>query len=377
MIQHKTSEQEALRKGSPRLLNNGNETYAALIGELQRARRSIHLEYYIFDDDRIGQAISSLLIRRAKAGVKVRIIYDLFGSWMPARGMLHRLRANGVEVRYFRPLRLCHLGKWLNIRNHRKIAIIDGRIAFLGGINIARRYLEGSSLGRWRDLHLQLDGRAVNDLERLFREDWLLVGGEPYPTSASSAVAPPILRSIESLRIIASREGSSRKEIETILIDLINRARYELLASTPYLIPPHRLREALKAASRRGVRVQLMIPSRVEWRVVGWAAESYFEELLSAGIELYRYENGFLHTKMVLCDRRGCYIGTANLDYRSLRINWEVGALIQDQGFGKRAARTFIKDKGHCHRLHPSEQQKRASQRRLLYRIGRLFAPLF
>lgn len=377
MMQHKTNEQESRRKGCPRLLNNGNETYAALIGELQRARRSIHLEYYIFNDDRIGQAISSLLIRRAKAGVKVRIIYDLFGSWLPARGMLRRLRENGVEVRYFRPLHLCRLGEWLNIRNHRKIAIIDGRIAFLGGINIARRYLEGSSLGRWRDLHLQLEGRVVGDLERLFREDWLLVGGEPYPTSAGSAMAAPIPHRLEPLRIIASREGSSRKEIETALIDLINGAGHELLASTPYLIPPHSLREALKAAVRRGVRVQLMIPSRVEWRVVGWAAESYFEELLAAGIELYRYENGFLHTKMVLCDRRRCYIGTANLDYRSLRINWEVGALIQDRGFGERVARTFIKDKKHCHRLRSSEQQKRASRRRLLYRIGRLFAPLF
>lgn len=377
MIQQKTTKSAPLRKGSTRLLNNGNETYAALIGELQRARRSIHLEYYIFDDDRIGQAISSLLIRRAKAGVKVRIIYDLFGSWLPARGMLRRLRTNGVEVRYFRPLRLCRLGEWINIRDHRKIAIIDGRTAFLGGINIARRYLEGCPLGRWRDLHLQLDGPAVSDLERLFQENWLLVGGEPYPALTDSAEAAQTPRCMEPLRIIASREGSSRKEIETTLIDLINGARHELLASTPYLIPPRNLCEALKAAARHGVKVQVMIPSRVEWRVVGWAAESYFEELLSAGIELYRYENGFLHTKMVLCDRRRCYIGTANLDYRSLRINWEVGALIQDRGFGKRMARTFVRDKVHCDPLSLAAQQKRASRRRLLYRIGGLFARLF
>jgi cardiolipin synthase len=360
-----------------RLLNNGDQTYSALIGALQRARRSIHLEYYIFDDDRIGQTIAEILIRRARGGVRVRIIYDLFGSWLPARGMLRRLRKAGVEVHPFRPLKWNKLWPGINIRNHRKIAIIDQRIAFLGGINIARRYLEGCELGRWRDEHLQLQGEAVEELERLFREDWLMVGGRSYPSSETTDPASPRIPRVRGVQIISSREGKSRRQIEEKLIRLIRSARHELYASTPYLIPPHNLRRALRCAVKRGVRVLLMIPSRVESRAVGWVAESFYEELLRDGVELYRYEKGFLHSKMMVSDRKFTYLGTANLDYRSLRINWEVGALIEDRNFGGDIARIFEEDLFNCSPLLLSNHRKRPWLRRLLNGLARPLAPLF
>ena len=364
------------RESFARLLNNGDQTYSALIGELQRARRCIHLEYYIFDDDRIGRAIAEVLIRRARGGVKVRLIYDLFGSWLPARGMLRRLRRAGVEVHHFRPLKWNGLWQGINIRNHRKIAIIDLEMAFLGGINIARRYLEGSELGRWRDEHLQLQGGAVRELERLFREDWLMVGGKSYPSIESVGPTYPRIPPVRGLRIISSREGESRRQIEESLLRLIRSARHELCASTPYLIPPRSLRTALRYAVKRGVKVRLMIPSRVESRLVGWVAESFYEELLRDGVELYRYENGFLHSKMMLCDRSRTYLGTANLDYRSLRINWEVGALIEGGHFGRHIARTFEQDLLHCHPLRLHDHQKRPLLHRLLGGLVRPLAPL-
>uniref|UniRef100_UPI004056FDDA cardiolipin synthase n=1 Tax=Alistipes sp. TaxID=1872444 RepID=UPI004056FDDA len=368
--------QGAVAKSRVRLLNNGDQTYAALLSALQRAREQIHLEYYIFDDDRIGQAISQVLIRRARHGVKVRVIYDLVGSWMPAWGMLRSLRRAGVEVRYFRPLRLGAIWPGLNIRNHRKIALIDNRIAFLGGINIARRYLEGCELGRWRDEHLQIGGYEVAHLEQLFHKDWLQVGGKEYSSREWSLGSFTPSSEVNELSIISSQEGQSRSEVEGALLRLIRSAQSKIEASTPYLIPPRSLREALRGAIKRGVEVRLMIPARVESRIVGWAMESYYEELLEMGVKLYCYKNGFLHTKMVVSDQKRCYIGTANLDYRSLRINWEVGALIKDRHFSRRITRTFEEDLRECRPLTLEAHRQRGPLHRMMNRLARPLSKL-
>lgn len=356
------------------LLNNGGEMFASLIGALQQARHSIHLEYYIFDDDRIGRSISELLIRRARGGVKVRILYDLLGSWMPAWGMLRKLRRAGVEVRYFRPFELLHPWRSLNVRNHRKVAIIDNRVAYLGGINIARRYLEGNELGMWRDEHLRIEGPAVEELQRLFLRDWMRVGGSHFPIAATPpASKEPSSKRGSSLRILYSQEGRTRRAIEEELMQAIRRAKGELLLTTPYYIPTPPLRRALIEALRRGVRVELMVPSRADLRIAARAAERYYGELLEHGAKIWLYENGFLHTKMLLADRRFALLGTANLDFRSLRTNWEVVAWIDDSRFGEELHKTFRRDGRRCSEL----TRERWFQASHLDRLKRATANLF
>lgn len=354
------------------LLNDAGEMYAALIAALHRAHHTIDLEYYIFDDDRIGRTISELLIRRAHHGVRVRVIYDLLGSWMPAWGMLRKLRKAGVEVRYFRPLKGFRLLRWINIRNHRKIAIVDGCVAFLGGINIARRYLEGTELGHWRDEHLKIEGGAASDLRELFQRDWRTIGGEASDQRRSPST-PHRLKGERTL-IAWSEEGSSRGVMEQSLVELIRGARNEILLSTPYYIPTPPLREALTEALKRGVRVELMTPARADLRIATWAAESYYQELLALGGRIFRYKTGFLHTKMVLIDRRLSSIGTANLDYRSLRTNWEVAAFIDDESFGEKIAQTFSRDRNNCSNLNPEVWRGRFVLLRLRSRLARLFS---
>lgn len=353
------------------LLNDGSEMFAALIAELHRARHSILMEYYAFDDDRIGRAISEVLMRKARAGVQVLLIYDLLGSWMPPHGVLRRLKRAGVKVRPFRSFSLCHPIDSLNIRNHRKVTLIDCRVAFVGGINIARRYLDGNELGRWRDEHLRLEGEVVAELYDLFRRDWLHVGGlwprEVQPTRHVTTEQPL------SVQLIRSQTGATRRFIEQAIIALLEGAEHEVLLSTPYFVPPHTLLDAMCRAARRGVRVRLMIPARGDLRMVAWASERPLLRFLRAGGEVLQYEGGFLHTKMVAADGRVAMLGTANLDYRSLRTNWEVTALISDEKFALRVSESFCRDEEHCSPLSVEELRRAPWYQKIRTQWARIF----
>lgn len=354
------------------LLNDGGETFSALISALHRARRTIHLEYYIFDDDRIGCAIAEVLLRKTRAGVSVRLLYDAVGSPMLSRGMLRRLREGGVDVRAFGPWRFPWLRPSLNVRNHRKIAVVDGRTAFIGGLNIARRYLDGNELGRWRDQHLRIEGRAVADLQRLFAADWVYAGGGEFDVAAT--LAPVDGARGVKVHIGWSQTGPTRRTLHDAFVAAVMQARREVRISTPYFIPPCTLRHVLCIASAGGVRVRLMIPARADSRVAALACESYFGELLGAGVEIYLYDNGFLHSKSLIVDESMASVGTANLDNRSLFINWEVAAFVHDGRFARFAAETFDSDLEHCRRLTAAEYAARPLWRRAAASCARLLA---
>ncbi len=359
-------------KNSVRLLQDAGKTYSALIYELQHAKESIHLLYYIFDDDRLGQSISKILIRKAHAGIKVRIIYDRFGSLMPRKGVVKRLLKEGVEICAFRPLIFSFIIFKLTERNHRKLAIIDSRIAFIGGVNIAKRYLDGSELGPWRDMHLRIEGRVVDDLQSLFLSDWYVVKGERVRP------VPPHKPHIGSIRmqILYSESGKSRHTLYSAILALFGSARQQILISTPYFTPPEPHLKSLCRAASMGIRVKLMLPARSDMRITAAAAESYFEELLNSGVEILLYNKGFLHTKMVVIDNHYAYIGSANLDYRSLLNNWEVGTIIYDRGFCRRAANTFSRDSLRCSRLTLEELKSRPILRRAAVGLARLLSPM-
>ena len=314
-------------RNSVSLLHNGSNAFTALIAALQHAVRSIHMEYYIIRDDRIGHTIAEILIRKARAGLEVRVIYDAVGSWRLSRKTLRRMHDAGVETAAFEPVRFPWFTTRVSRRNHRKIVVTDGRIAFLGGINIAKYYLDGDYMGKWRDEHLRIEGDAVKDLQRLFIADWARVRGEYL--DSRRYIAPHGIRRRLPIQLAWAEEGPSRLTIADAFASAIVRAHRTVRISSPYFLPPAMLLDALRLAARGGVRVQVMIPSCSDSPFTDLISDSYIGDLLDAGVELYRYDNGFLHAKLLIVDEDTASVGTANMDYRSLFLHFECGVLLQ------------------------------------------------
>lgn len=325
-----------------RLLHNGNNAFTALIAALQHATRSIHLEYYIFRDDRVGRTIAAILARKARAGLEVRVIYDAVGSWSLRRGLLRRLREAGVETAAFEPLRFPWFTTRATRRNHRKIAITDGKTAFLGGINIAKYYLDGDYTGKWRDEHLRIEGDAVADLQRLFLDDWRHARGERL--DPDRYIAPHDIRRRLPIQVAWSGADASRHTIADAFAAAIVRARRRVRICTPYPLPPALILDAMRLATRSGVRIEMLIPAQSDSAIADLVSDSYVDDLLDAGVELYRYRRGFLHAKIVIVDDALASVGTANLDYRSLVDNFEVTAFIRDRRTVRELTAAFDED---------------------------------
>jgi len=363
------------RRNRVEQLHDGGEAFGALIAALQGARRHIHLSYYIFADDRIGRAIGDILIRKARAGVEVRLLYDAVGSWKLPERFVRRLRRAGIEVAAYAPLRFPWFTPRANRRNHSKIAVIDGRVGFVGGINIAERYLDGNALGRWRDEHLRIEGEAVEDLQRLFAADWTLCGGAPL-REGRYAAPPADDLPLSPLQIAWTREDRSRTTLADLFAQLIDEASHTLRLSSPYFLPPPALYEALLRAVRRGCRVVVMLPARSDVWLARRATDAYLGELLDAGVEIFRFRGGFLHAKRLIADERVASVGTANFDYRSLEYNTEATALLLDPETVSQAIRRFDADLASCTPIDPEAWRRRSVRYRLGDRIARLFAPL-
>ena len=244
------------RHNSVELLHNGNNAFTALIASLQRAVRSIHMEYYIIRDDRIGRTIAEILIRKARAGLEVRVIYDAVGSWRLSRTMLRRMHEAGVETAAFEPVRFPWFTTRVTRRNHRKIVVTDGKVAYLGGINIAKYYLDGDYMGKWRDEHLRIEGDAVKDLQRLFIADWARVTDECL--DLRRYVAPHGIRQRLPIQLAWSEEGPSRLTIAEAFAAAVVRARQRVRICSPYFLPPTLILDALRLAARGGIRVEVL-----------------------------------------------------------------------------------------------------------------------
>ncbi len=355
------------------LLHNGNNAFTSLIAALQRARQSIHMEYYIFRNDRIGQTIAEILIRKARAGVEVRIIYDAIGSWALSRSMLRRMHQAGICTAAWEPVRFPWFTTRVTRRNHRKIVIADGRIAYLGGINIAKYYLDGDYMGKWRDEHLRIEGDVVADLQRLFIADWAHACGElldPRHYTVQHTIRQPL-----QLQLAWSEEGVSRMTIAEAFAVAIVRARRWVRISSPYVLPPPLILDAMRMAARGGVRVEVMIPTCSDSPFTDLISDSYVDDLLDAGVELYRYDNGFLHAKLLLVDDSLASVGTANLDYRSLRDNLEVTTFIRDRRVVGQLIANYDRDLVSCRRL-TRDNWRPCLWRRTLGEVLRLVSPL-
>jgi len=362
-----------------RLLINGEGKFPEVIKALENARHHIHLEYYIYDDDAIGNAIKDLLIRKAREGVQVRLIYDDFGSSSIRKKLVKVLRDGGVEAYPFNRVRLLYFANRINYRNHRKIIIIDGDYGFVGGINIADRYINNpgdSGKLYWRDTHIRIDGPGIMFLQHLFLCDWNFCSGQQMQPDRPYFHATPLKDSNISVQIAASGPDSPASTIKLSFLKAINLARNEILLSTPYLIPGGSIMDALKVASLGGVNVKILVPGICDSKLVDAAAWSNYGELLKSGVEIYTYNKGFIHSKSMLIDGGISILGTANMDHRSFDLNFEVNAVVYSSDFGEQLRKSFHSDLRFASKLSYDEWIARPIFVRLLERTARLFSPL-
>ncbi|MBB1061957.1 cardiolipin synthase [Marilutibacter spongiae] len=355
------------------LLIDGGAKYASLLEAVAQAREHIHLEYYIFQPDHIGTALRDALIERARAGVKVRLLIDAVGSGKCRHAFIAPLLAAGAEMAWFHPMKLRFFWKrpWLNLRSHRKIVVIDSRVAFTGGINITDEEDERRREDAYRDLHVRLEGNVVLELQLVFIEDWAYATGEP-PLSLSH---PNRVVGAVPAQVIPSGPDSPWEAIHRLNVSAIQDARKRVWLVTPYFVPGEAARMALTSAALGGLDVRLLVPKRSDSLLVTYAARSYFDELLQAGVRIYEYGPRMLHTKALLCDEDLVLLGSANFDNRSFRLNFEVSVLFRDEALCGQMAALI---EGECATAVPVQAERnRALWRvRLPEALARLVSPL-
>jgi cardiolipin synthase len=361
-----------------KLLLNGEEKFPAVIEALKGARHHIHMEYYIFEDEVIGNQVAEILMQKAREGVQVRVIYDDFGSRSIRKKMVPALREAGVQAYPFFKVYFILLANRVNYRNHRKIIIVDGCIGFTGGINISDRYINGGHntwQRYWRDTHVMISGPGVYFLQYLFICDWNFCADEQLPITEDYFCTTPG-KGKAMVQIAASGPDSDTPTIMFSLLQAIALAENEILITTPYFIPGENILDALNVAAISGVKVKILVPGKGDSAFVDAAARSYYAELLDSGVEVYLYKKGFVHAKTLVSDGQLSIIGTANMDHRSFELNFEVNSMIYDEAISQQLRNAFYNDLKYAERIDPERWNNRKIYRQLPERIARLVSPL-
>ncbi|WP_066317405.1 cardiolipin synthase [Bacillus sp. FJAT-29814] len=359
-----------------KVLTNGEETFRHIIEELNRARHHIHMEYYIVRHDQIGEEIKNVLIEKAGQGVKVRFMYDAVGSWQLSKAYINDLKNAGIETVCFGPVKLPFLNNKFNFRNHRKIIVIDGNIGFVGGLNIGDEYLgRNKDIGFWRDTHLLLRGEAVRTLQLIFLQDWYYMTNHSFLTA--EYLSPQLDdKSHGGVQLIAGGPDNEWSVIKDIFFSMIGSARKSVWIASPYFIPDEDIFSAIKVAALSGIDVRLLVPNRPDKRIVFHASRSYFPELLEAGVKVYEYERGFMHSKIVIVDGELASIGTSNMDMRSFHLNFEVNAFLFKTKSTQKLVAEFLNDLDYSKQLELKTFGQRHIGLRLLESTARLLSPL-
>ncbi len=356
------------------ILSDGKTTFDAMFNAIQNAKNHIHIEFFIFGNDKISNQLRELLIEKASAGVRVRMIYDYWGSFFLSRWYLQSLREAGVYLRPFLPLRL-RLGRSkINYRNHRKILIVDGEVGFTGGLNVADRYIFGNALGMWRDTFVRFEGSVVHGLQQLFLMDWYFVERKlitdpkyyPIPQKFDSNLA----------QIVISGPDTQWESIMQGISSAIMSATRYVYIHTPYFIPNDVVENCIQMSAMSGVDVRIMIPARSDSRLSDACTFSYMGRLLEAGVKVYRYTKGFLHSKAIVIDDFISIVGSANLDERSFNQNFEANAFIYEEKTANRLKELFFRDMQNCEELTLEAWTNRRRRQKLKESFARLFSPL-
>lgn len=362
---------------------NGNDvrTYTAfdamlsdLLADLESARDHIHFEFFKFEDDATGRRVEEILTRKARAGVEVRVQYDDAAN-LGHRSFFRRMKASGVMVQPFIKVRLPLLSSDTNYRNHRKVVVVDGRVGYIGGMNIAERYSTGIRGGIWRDTHIRVCGPAVSEMQTAFLVDWqfsskqLLDSERYYPRLEPQGKV--------MMQVTTSGPMDEWRVIMQGIVQMISQSRKYIYIQSPYLIPTEPVLLALRNAALSGVDVRIMIPYRGDKGIVPpLASRSYVKDVITAGVKVYFYEYGYMHSKAIVSDDKLVTIGSTNMDVRSYEQDFEINAFIYDREVALRTRDAFLADQEHAWLVDPAKWEARPFYKRFLESLARLMSPL-
>ena len=357
------------------LFTDGAEKFSALIHDLEQAKHHIHLLYYIVRHDQLGTKIANVLIKKAKEGVKVRFLYDDMGSRSLSRSYIRRLEKANIQVGAFFPPKLPKINFKINYRNHRKLAIIDGHTGYIGGFNIGDEYLgKSDKFGYWRDTHLRIRGDAVKTMQTRFILDWNQASRNHIGYDEKYFLGGEI--GDVGIQIVSSGPDQDWEQIKYGYIKMILAAKEYVYIQTPYFIPDDSLMDALRIAALSGVKIKVMIPNKPDHMFVYWATLSSVGELLHEGAEVYLYQNGFLHAKTIVVDGKISSVGTANIDVRSFRLNFEVNAFLYDVDIANQLVEAFQQDIKLSTQMTRSLYERRSVAIKFKESISRLLSPI-
>ena len=362
------------------IYTDGFSMFLSLLRSVYNAKHHIHIEFYIIENDPVGRMLRDALIDKSRQGVKVRLLYDDVGCWKVDNGFYEQMLCEGIEVQGFLKVRYPIFTSKVNYRNHRKIVVIDGKVGYVGGMNIAYRYLYGFDWGRWRDTHVRIKGKAVYGLQTSFLTDWftversLITAPEYFPKMSEQ---PENDRKSNSLaQIVTSDPVGEWRDIMQGYVMAINNARSYIYIQTPYLLPTETVLTALQTAALAGVDVRVMIPKRGDSWLIHKGTMSYIDDMLEAGVKVYLYKAGFLHSKLMVSDDEISTVGSTNMDFRSFEHNFEANAFFYDKETALALKNIFYNDIKSSMLLTQKIWNSRSGKNKISESVMRLLSPL-
>ena len=360
---------------SVEILSDGASFFTRLIREIYAAKEHIHVQFYIFMNDAMGRLLRDVLMDKAREGVEVRVLYDDVGCWRVDKGFFEEMRCAGMYVQPFLKERFPMLSGSLNYRNHRKVVVIDGKTAFIGGMNVADRYVTGGGRGGWRDVMLCVRGEAVYGIQVSFLVDWyfadrsLVSGARYFPK-------PDVLSRGPMMQVVVSNPIGAWREMLQGMGHLISNCKEYLYIQTPYFMPSDFVLTSILNLALAGVDVRIMVPEESDSRFTELASRSYLGDVMYAGVKVYLYRGGFLHSKMLVCDDMLASVGSANIDFRSFECNFEINSFVYDEGVARQLKSLFMEDMRSCRLYTYKEYKERPLWQHLKESLTRLFSPV-
>ena len=359
------------------IFTDGYEFVSTLLYNIGQAQDHIHLDTYIIEDDPLGNLVADVLIDKARQGVEVRLLYDDVGCWRVKDRFFKRMKAAGIQVYAFMPVRFPAFTGKVNYRNHRKLCVIDGKVGFIGGMNIALRYVKGTARQTWRDTHLCIRGGAVYAIQRAFLVDWYFVS---RTLVTDRRYYPPVDKTIDNnclTQIVTSSPVSPWPDIMQGYVRVLLQAHRYVYMESPYFLPTEPVLFAMRTAALSGVDVRLIVPRHGDAKLVEWASRSYLMDAIEAGVKVYLYEPGFNHSKILVSDDNLSSCGSTNIDFRSFENNFEANAFFFNEGMALRLKKVFLTDQAQSTLVDDvSYFIKRPFLQRLLESLVRLLSPL-
>jgi len=355
--------------------HDAERAFLSLALAIESAQSHVHMEYYIFADDETGQGMRDLLVRKVREGVEVRLLLDALGSWRMSRAFVKSMQREGVQVAFFLPWGPTRRHFQVNCRNHRKLTVVDGKLGFFGSKNIADEYLgRKKRLAPWLDTHLRVAGPCVSQLQEVFVEDWHFAAGQDL--SSQKYFPSPASAGDKMVQIVPSGPDRRAAVMHLLLGAAVNNARQSVSLLTAYFVPDAAMLLALTSAAYRGVRVQILLPSRSDHWLVLWAGRAIYDELFEAGVEIYEYDKGMIHAKEVIVDGRWAMVGSANMDIRSFRINFELTGLLYDEPLARQLQNNFDSLRAQAKRIRDYDLKNWSYRQTLAAGLARLLTPM-